>query len=278
MNVATIGSVRITALLDAPFLQNPAFLTPEHAQEMAAEYKATLDERGLCLGAVTCYLVQTAQGLAIIDTGIGPRPRRGFPTGRLDVALREAGVAPGDIDLVIHTHLHSDHVGWNTYDDADGEPAIYFANARFAIQQREWDHWMTPQMLAEPSGGILRECIVPVRDAGRVDLVHPDDRLLGLIKFLPTPGHTPGHVAIDIADGGERAVIIGDASHHPFQVAHPDWESPIDWDRGMAVDSRDALYDLAEREQLLIIGGHWEHPGWGRIGRDGLHRVYRARA
>lgn len=273
MDVATIGSVRITALLDAPFLQNPAFLTPEHAQEMAEEYRSTLDERGLCLGAVTCYLVHTAEGLAIVDTGIGPRPRRGFPQGRLDAALREAGISPGDIDVVIHTHLHSDHVGWNTYDDADGQLAIYFPNARFAIQQREWDHWMAPQQA--PLGDVLRECVLPVREAGRVDLLGSDDTLLGAIGFLAVPGHTPGHVAVDIADAGERAVIIGDASHHPFHVAHPDWASPIDADREQAIASRDALYDLAEREHLLIIGGHWAHPGWGRIVRDGGQRVFR---
>lgn len=277
MPVITIGSVQITAVLDAPFLQDPAYLTPEHTAEFIAEHRDSLDERGLCLGAVTCYLVRTPLGLAIVDTGIGPRARRGFPDGRLDAALGEAGVAPGDVDLVIHTHLHSDHVGWNTVDAADGGIALFFPNARFAIQRAEWEHWMTPERLADdadPAATILRQCVAPLAAAGRVDLVEPGDVLLGAIGFLAVPGHTPGHVAVDVADGGQRAVIIGDASHHPFQVAHPDWPSPIDWDRDLAMASRDALYDRAEREGLLIVGGHWPHPGWGRIerGADGRRR------
>ena len=119
----------ITALLDAPFLQNPKVLTPEHAEEMAAEYRETLDERGLCLGAVTCYLLRSAGRLVLVDTGIGPRKRPGFPAGHLDGALRAAGVRPDEIDVVVHTHLHTDHIGWNTYDTDDARWA--------AVQARE---------------------------------------------------------------------------------------------------------------------------------------------
>lgn len=275
MDVARIGSVRILALLDAPFLQNPRFLAAEHADEMSEEYRDVLDERGLCLGAVTCYLIRSAGRLALVDTGIGPRPRRGFPDGHLDQALRAAGVAPRDIDVVLHTHLHSDHVGWNTYDTPDGRTQIYFPNAMFVIQQAEWDHWMTPDKLAEPGNSILRECVQPLRDAGRVQLVSGAQTSLDHVSFVAAPGHTPGHVAIDIADAGERATIIGDMSHHPVHVAHPDWASPLDWDPVLAAATRDRLYDLAERDGRLIAGGHWEHPGWGRIVRDGGRRVYR---
>lgn len=274
MNVAAIGSVRITALLDAPFLQNPAVLTPQHAEQFRQEHRASLDERGLCTGAVTCYLVESAGGRALIDSGIGPRRRRGFPEGRLDQALRDAGVAPEQIDLVIHTHLHGDHVGWNTYDGPDGRIEPFFPNAALVIQQTEWDHWMTAERLGEPAGAVLGECVAPLADAGRVRLAAPDDVLLEHIGFIAAPGHTPGHVAIDIADGGRRAVIIGDASHHPFHVAHPDWPSPLDWDAELAARSRNMLYERAADEQWLIIGGHWPHPGWGRITREAGRRAY----
>lgn len=275
MHVAHIGSVEITALLDAPFLQDLAFLSPEHAAELATEYRDSLDERGLCTGAVTCYLVRTPEGLALIDSGIGPRKRRGFPTGRLDQALEHAGVSPADIDLVIHTHLHIDHVGWNTYPTPENDAEIFFPNAQFVIQQKEWDYWMTPAMLEDPANAVLRDCIVPVRDADQVRLVDDKARLLGSIGFIAVPGHTPGHVAIDISDGNDRALIIGDSSHHPFQVAHADWASPMDADPALAIRNRDKLYDLAADDKRLVIGGHWEHPGWGRIVRVEGRREYR---
>src|ERR1700759_3199564 len=109
MHTVTVGSAEITALLDAVFLQSPKVLAPEHAGELAAEYRDVLDERGLCTGAVTCYLIRSGGQLAIVDTGIGPRRRKGVPEGHLGDALRAAGVDPADIDYVLHPHLHGDH-------------------------------------------------------------------------------------------------------------------------------------------------------------------------
>lgn len=269
MHTVDIDAAEVTALLDAPFLQDLAFLSPDHGAELKEEYRDTLDDRGLCTGAVTCYLIRTPAGLALVDSGIGPRKRKGFPTGRLDEALREAGVRPDDIDLVIHTHLHVDHVGWNTYPDASGDAEIFFPNAQFVIQRDEWDYWMTPDRLDDPGNGVLRECVAPVQEAGRLQLVDPDARFFDAIGFLATPGHTPGHVAVVVGDGSDRALIIGDSCHHPFQVTHPDWASPMDVDADLASRTRARLYDAAAEEQLLVMGGHWAHPGWGRIARVG---------
>ncbi|HLZ69750.1 MAG TPA: MBL fold metallo-hydrolase [Dehalococcoidia bacterium] len=277
MQRVSIGSVEITALLDAPFLQNPRILTPDHADEMAAEYRDSLDDRGLCMGAVTCYLIHAAGQRILVDTGIGPRKRPGFPAGHLDDALREAGVRPDEIDVVVHTHLHTDHIGWNTYDGEDGRIAVFFPRARFVIQQAEWDYWMTPEMLIEPRHAALSECIEPLRDGGRMQFTQGEETFGKHLVFISAPGHTPGHVAIGISDAGERGVIIGDASHHPFHVAHPDWVTPLDWDPVQAAASRDRIFNLAADEQRLVLGGHWKHPGWGSIVRLNSKRSFRAR-
>lgn len=274
MHTVNVGSAEVTALLDAPFLQDLGFLSPDHADELKTEYRDSLDERGLCTGAVTCYLIRTSDGLALIDSGIGPRKRKGFPAGRLDKALDEAGVRPADIDLVIHTHLHIDHVGWNTYPDANGDAEIFFPNARFVIQRDEWDYWMEPERLNDPQNLALRECVAPVRDADRLLLTDSDARFFGVIGFIATPGHTPGHVAVDIGDGAERALIIGDSCHHPFQVTYSSWPSPMDLDPELAIRNRGKLYDLAADDQRMVMGGHWEHPGWGRVARVGGRREY----
>jgi glyoxylase-like metal-dependent hydrolase (beta-lactamase superfamily II) len=276
MHTISIGSVEVTALLDAPFLQNPKVLTPDHGEEMAAEWSDTLDERGLAMGAVTCYLVRAGSQLVLVDTGIGPRKRPGFPTGHLDERLAEAGVRPADITAVVHTHLHIDHVGWNTFEAPDGAAQVFFPNAEFVIQQAEWDFWMTEEMLAEPRNVALRECVEPLRHSGRLRFTQGEDSFGEHLVFISAPGHTPGHVAVGIADRGERGVIIGDASHHPVHVAHPDWSSPLDWDGAMAAESRDRLFNMAADEQRLVLAGHWKHPGWGHIVRLDGKRTFRA--
>jgi glyoxylase-like metal-dependent hydrolase (beta-lactamase superfamily II) len=276
MQRVAIGSVEVTALLDAPFLQNPRVLTPQHAEELAAEYRDALDERGLFTGAVTCYLIRSAGQLILVDTGIGPRKRPGFPAGHLDDALREAGVRPDEIDAVVHTHLHTDHIGWNTYDSDDGRTEIFFPRARFVIQQAEWDFWITPEKLAEPRGAALRECVEPLRNSGRIQFTQGEETFGKHLVFISAPGHTPGHVAIGIVDAGERGMIIGDASHHPFHVEHSDWITPLDWDPAQAAASRDRLFDLAATEHRLVLAGHWHHPGWGHIVRLNGKRSFRA--
>lgn len=276
MHKVTVGSVEIAALLDAPFLQNPKVITPEHADVMAEEFKESLDERGLAMGAVTCYLIRAGGQVVLVDTGIGPRKRPGFPSGHLDEALHDAGVAPEDIDVVVHTHLHIDHVGWNTRETEAGRNEVFFRNATFVIQQAEWDYWMTAEMLAEPRNVALRECVEPLRNSGRLRLTQGEETLGAHLVLISAPGHTPGHVAVGISDRGERGLIIGDASYHPVHVAHPDWLTPADWDPELSAANRARLFDLAAEEGRLVLAGHWKHPGWGYIVRLDGRRTFRA--
>ena len=116
MPTVTVGNVSITPLQDPAILMDPRQFMPAHAEQFAAECKDQADERGLLPMSVTCYLVRSAGKNILIDTGLGPRRRPGFPRGKLDESLKAAGVDPSEIETIVHTHLHIDHVGWNTVD------------------------------------------------------------------------------------------------------------------------------------------------------------------
>lgn len=274
MHRITIGNVEVTALLDAPVLMDPAILMPDRAEEFRREYAHLADERGLFPMSITCYLVRSAGKTILIDTGLGGRKRPGYPRANLPGALKEANVDPAEIDLVVNTHLHIDHVGWNTVEDEDGKTRVFFPNAKWIIQQSEWEYWMTPEHLDDPRHPHLRECVAPIES--HVELVTTEQAVDEHLTFIPAPGHTPGHVAIGIASNGERAVIIGDASHHPVQLDHPDWSPEFDWDKEMSARSRDQLFEMAANEDRTWIAGHWLHPGFGRIVRLEGKRVFQA--
>ncbi|MGE5596608.1 MAG: MBL fold metallo-hydrolase [Hyphomicrobiales bacterium] len=276
MQTVSVGNVEITPVLDTDVLMNPEHFLPRHAKAFMAEYGHLADERGLFGMSITCYAVRSAGKTILVDTGIGGRRRPGFPRGKLPDALAALNIAPEDIDLIVNTHLHIDHVGWNTVTDEDGTSRIFFPKAKWIIQRTEWEHWMQPQFLDEPSNDHLVECVAPLEKAGRVELVDHEQPLDQNLTFIPTPGHTPGHVAIGVYSNGEKAVIIGDASHHPVQLDHPDWSPAADTDPILSAKTRDRLFDEAADDARLWIAGHWKHPGLGRIVRLNGKRVFQA--
>ena len=276
MNTAVVGNVEVTAILDTGLLMNPRTFLPGHGDQFLAEFPHLADERGLMPMAITSYLVRSAGKTILVDTGLGNRKRPGFPVGHLDESLHNAGIDPGEIEIVLNTHLHIDHVGWNTVDHEDGSREIFFPKARFLFQQQEWDYWMQPKFLEQPANAHLVECVLPLKDTGRVELVTHEKAVDEHITFIPTPGHTPGHVAIGIMSAGERAVITGDASHHPVQLLHPDWSPGADTDPVMSATTREKLFDWAIDEGRTWIAGHWQYPGLGRLVRLEGKRVFQA--
>jgi glyoxylase-like metal-dependent hydrolase (beta-lactamase superfamily II) len=274
MDSVTIGDVEVRPLLDTGLLMNLDYFFPEHAAQARAEYPDLLDERQLMRVAVTCYLVRSGNSTILVDTGLGNRRRPQFPIGHLDETLQKAGVAPESIDTIVHTHLHIDHVGWNTVDDETGNPRIFFPNARYLVQQVEWDHWMKPETVEAQDH--LRQCVRPIEATGRVNLYNGETSIDANLTLVPAPGHTPGHVTVGIYSQGERAIIIGDASHHPLQLDHPDWSPSADIDPKQSATTRQTLMESAADDGRTWIAGHWPHPGIGRIVRLEGKRVFQA--
>lgn len=270
-----IGEVEVTALPDSAVLCDPKRFLTAFADDLLEEYAPSLSEFPLVRLPTTCFLVRTPTRLVMVDTGIGNRGRPGQPMGHLDQRLHEAGVSPREIDLIVATHLHADHVGWWTV-DLDGGPTPFFANAVCVVHQADWDYWMRDDRPRASVGGHLEECVRPLMTAGRVTLVGPREALTPELRLLPTPGHTPGHVSVGISSGGSWGVIAGDVSHQPFQLDHPEWSPIWDVDPEAAAATRDAFFDESCDDGRLVIAGHWPYPGFGHIRRMGGRRVFEA--
>ncbi|MFE9558245.1 MBL fold metallo-hydrolase [Streptomyces sp. NPDC006703] len=222
-----------------------------------------------------------AGGLRIVvDTGIGnAKPRANPAWNGLDTAflqrLTAAGFPPESVDLVITTHLHTDHVGWNTR--LAGEDWVpTFPNARYLTSRTEWDHWAATD-LEEARRQMFRDSVTPVRDAGQYDLVDVPDQghevAPGLL-LVPAPGHTPGQVAVELHGSDRRALITGDSIHHPVQLSHPHVNSCVDIDPAQAIRTRARLLDALADTDTLLMGTHFPQPTAGTVRREnGRYRL-----
>ncbi|GAA4337248.1 MBL fold metallo-hydrolase [Streptomyces venetus] len=214
----------------------------------------------------------TVDGLRVlVDTGIGNGKERANPAWhRLDTdfpqRLTAAGHSPDSVDLVLLTHLHADHVGWNTR-EADGEWVPTFPNARYLTSRTEREFWAGYAM-DEARRQMFRDSVIPVEEAGLLDLVDVPAEGVEVapgLRLLPTPGHTPGHIAVELTSRGRTALITGDCVHHPVQLAHPGIGACVDIDPGRSeVTRRELLGSLAGTDTLLL-GTHFAPPTAGRV-------------
>lgn len=224
----------------------------------------------------------TLSGLRIlVDTGIGNGKKRANPawhnlnTDYLQ-RLTRAGFPPDTVDLVILTHLHADHVGWNTRHVA-GEWIPTFPHARYVTSRTEREFWADYDM-DDARQQMFYDSVIPIEEAGLLDLIdvpsEGTDVVPGL-RLLPTPGHTPGHVAVELTSRGQTALITGDLLHHPIQLAHPTIGACVDIDPEQSESSRRTLLDALAGTDTLVLGTHFAPPTAGRIITDkGTYRLY----
>jgi glyoxylase-like metal-dependent hydrolase (beta-lactamase superfamily II) len=219
--------------------------------------------------------VLRSEGITIlVDTGMGPGPHpdRGNVEGKLFDRLREVlipadrrnntNVGPSDeVDVVVHTHLHGDHVGWNLR-YSGGMPAPYFRRARYLVPKVDWDHFTAPENI--DSAPHVQRQVLPLQRLRKMDLFEGEHNITGEVKTLPTPGHTPGHMAILISSQGEKAMVVGDVLHNKAQVQEAHWCAGVDIDKDQSRQSREKVLDLAEKESYVLAAGHFapgEHIG-----------------
>jgi glyoxylase-like metal-dependent hydrolase (beta-lactamase superfamily II) len=267
-----LGDVTIDSILDLEvLLATPVDFyedaTPEavSAERHWLEPKALDPKTGKIVLPIQSYLLRTRHHTILIDTCVGCRKSDDqFPElhDRRDEAwlhnLRVAGVEPGDIDFVFCTHLHLDHCGWNTQ-LVDGRWVSTFPNAKYVIAREEY-------AASEAGGGLeFRESVLPIMEANQAVLVETDYALDDQVWLIPTPGHTPGHVAVNISSQGRSAVMSGDLIINPIQLAYPDWNSFSDNDKGLAAATRKKFLDTHCDTDTLLLTAHFPLPSVGHL-------------
>jgi glyoxylase-like metal-dependent hydrolase (beta-lactamase superfamily II) len=216
----------------------------------------------------------------LVDTCLGPHPMPGYEDLRQGAAdflagLAAAGYPRETIDIVLCTHLHFDHVGWNVMRDGDRVvPA--FPNARYLFARTEWEHWSTAGEATQAFAFTIDAAVRLIVEAGLADFVEPDHKLCDTVRLVPTAGHTPGHVSVEITSQGQRALITGDMTHHPVQWAEPDWKMPADSDPTAAAATRRRIGNALADEPVLVIGTHYAPPTAGHLVRGARGVWFRA--
>lgn len=270
----TVGNVRITQIIESKTIGGTRFILPQVGPDDVQALPWLMPEfaspEGRLKMSIHALLLETPTRRIIVDTCLGnDKQGRLVPIwNNLQTPFIEnmtaAGFAPESIDTVLCTHLHVDHVGWNTK-LVDGQWVPTFPKARYVFGQHEYDYWKTHSD-TDSHIAVFNDSVKPIGDAGLADLVSSDAQLSDEITLIPTPGHSPGHVSVHIRSAGEEALLTGDAAHHPVQMAHLDWSSTADADPVQSAVSRRALFSRFADTPTLVIGGHF---GAGLIKREG---------
>ena len=239
------------------------------------------DADGKLKGVVQSFLVRAEKLALLVDTCVGNDKHRvdlaawGNLQTEFLTKLRQAGCDPSDITDVLCTHLHFDHVGWNTV-LKNGVWQPTFPNARYMFSAEEWRYWNSdPQNeIADDKQGIS-DSVRPIFEAGLAHLLEDDAQVCEGVRLIPTPGHTPHHVSVLIESEGTQCLITGDAIHHPCQIHHPEWGTASDFDRNRARQTRESMLETYSGKNTVILGNHFAVPSGGRVRVvDGRYRFF----
>ncbi len=272
----TIGDVTVTKIVELEMTGGSRFILPQATREEVLPIgwlqPHFADEEGRLRMSIHALVVETPTRRMVVDTCLGnDKENRRIPhwnqlQGSFLADLAAAGYPRESIDTVLCTHLHVDHVGWNTM-MAGGRWVPTFPNARYLMGRIEFEHWTRTER--EDMRYVVADSVLPVHDAGLVDLVETDAVIDDAISLVPTIGHTPGHVSVRIHSRGQEALITGDFMHHPVQIARPDWASAADSDPAQGIETRWSMFRELAGGPVLVIGTHFAGATAGRIVRDG---------
>lgn len=276
MNEWKIGDVTIKRIVETEGAWRGTWLLPNATAENVRKEADWLlpvfsNEAGLLRMSIHALVIESQGKRIIVDTCIGNDKVRSNPAwNKLQLPflsdLAKTGHQPEAIDHVICTHLHVDHVGWNTK-LKDGKWVPTFPNARYIFGGTEWDYW------SKFDGADMRDpvedSVRPLVEQGMADLVDPTHQVTSEVWLEPTPGHTPGHMSVRISSKGQDAVITGDLLHHPIQCRYPEWDDGFDSDGVQAKKTRREFCEKYADTNVAVFGTHFATPSAGKIIRKG---------
>ena len=277
-----LGGVVLTYVPDGELRAEPAVAYPHGHEQLSSDGLDVVDEHGMVVLSVGAVLLTIGGRRVLVDAGLGARTislvrpgttRDAYMSGGTLLAnLHALGVEPADVDAVLLTHLHADHVGWIGDESGTGSPT--FPEAEYWVGEAEWDFWARPEQHGDVVGPRPHE--LEIIDARRRPLVQGSEPVPGVTPVL-SGGHTPGHFAFAVRGSAGQALVVGDAVHCPAEVLHPDMVWVGDHDAAAAVRTRTALTRSAAEPGTVLVGPHFPDAVFLELDRDATPSLTPAR-
>jgi glyoxylase-like metal-dependent hydrolase (beta-lactamase superfamily II) len=276
-----VGSLELVVLSDGTFRLDAGAVFGVVPRPMWEPVVEDLDESHRTSLGLNCLLLQSEGKTILIETGVGDKARESWQASPLEEGnllsdLAAHGFQPEDVDIVINTHLHADHCGWNTrylpirqaglsagQADQDRKLVATFPRARYLIQRGEWEAARHPNERTRAT--YLAENLTPVEESGHLELIEGETRVTSEVVVIPSPGHTEHHASVVITSGGEVALYVGDIAQHRAQLERLAWVSAFDVLPLVSLETKRGLMERAMRENALVISVHLPFPGAGRM-------------